>query len=139
MKDKQLSEELRAKALRFAADLKKAREAGRVTVSNPIRASKVCRRYRELYEWDLTPRDIRRFVHWLREKKISIGSSPSGYWYIGSREGLEVTKRHLRSRLGETAYALRGLERSMSNLDQEELFKDPKMGFIIEELGLERV
>lgn len=67
------------------------------------------------------PADVRRYVHALRIKGVPICSSSrksSGYW-IGSKEEIEETIAHLKSRI----HAMREVVNALEKCD-EEVFKN---------------
>ena len=101
--------------------LKKAREDGLITPLNPRKGKYIVESYSKKYKWDLSGRDIRTVVNYLRINKYPIGSEGDGYFWANNHDELEHTENHIRTRIGKMAAALEGLEKAF--IENAELFK----------------
>lgn len=129
-------------ARQLVKDLRKARLRAdeRVWYRSPITGEKMCRGYKNIYGWELTPRDIQHAVHYARtELDEFVGSSGTGYFYVLHPDEWDATIRYLKNKIKNLAEPYRDVVKlrkiQLEEKHQTQIGEHPVISRMKKELG----
>lgn len=119
-------DEIHERSLKLVEALKKAREQGKITPSSPRTGKTIAKQLNAFYGWRLSAdAGVRELVNHARTLGLPIGGDGRGYYYARNSAELIPTVSDLKSRIAKISQALRGVEKSMRQMEQieAELFR----------------